>query len=175
MVAANELPPTYTDHPLVRQGRDEGFKVLPLALYLDGVSFQRKDSVLGVWVYSLVTRKRHLLSVLRRSEICNCGCKGWCSFEPIFQMIAWSLESMCHGCWPSERHDGSAFPDNDPCGRADRGGQHFGWRAAVVLLKGDWSELHHTLGLPSWSDTISPCPWCFVDKAQFSARMDCQL
>ncbi len=35
---------------------------------------------------------------------------------------------------------------------------------AVVLLKGDWSEYAHTIGLPTWADAAAPCPFCFATK-----------
>ena len=164
----DELPPFITDHPVMASAPIG--EIQPFALYMDGVSFQRQDSVLGVWSYFLMSGRRHLLQVVRRSEVCNCGCKGWCTLHPLFSSLAWSLEAMKNGVWPSTRHDGTPFGAGDEK-RAAKAGQPLGYRAVCVLLKGDWSEFHHTLGLPSWADSVAPCPWCVADKSVF---FDCK-
>ena len=75
-IAAEELPPFYTQHPLVRDA-PPNVDIHPVALYMDGVSFQRQDGVLGIWLHMLLSTSRHLLCVVRKSELCTCGCKGW--------------------------------------------------------------------------------------------------
>ena len=91
-----EMPPFYTEHPAVTSA-PEGVLVQPAALYMDGVAFQRQDGVLGIWLHLLFSKSRHLLSVVRRSELCSCGCKGWCTLQPILAALAWSLAAMCIG------------------------------------------------------------------------------
>ena len=71
----------YKAHPLMRGVR--GQKVIPLALCMDGVQFQKRDSVTGFWLTNLVTDRRRLLFVLRRRLICRCGCVGWCSLYAV--------------------------------------------------------------------------------------------
>lgn len=156
---ANELPRRFVSHPAVAAAADER-KVHPFCLYLDGVAYSRLDSCLGVWVYFMLSGQRHLVAVLRRCELCSCGCRGWCSLHPLFRMLAWSFSAMLDGRWPSARHDGAPWEEAD-ADRARAGGRELGWRAVCCFVKGDWSEYCHTLGFPSWADSVAPCPFCF--------------
>jgi len=79
---ADELPPVYYDHPVVRDAGPD-VEVHPLAIYLDGVKFAPHDSVIGIFMYSILTGTRHLLCTLRKSELCKCGCRGY-SFSQQF-------------------------------------------------------------------------------------------
>ena len=101
--AMGEWPPAYYKHPVV-QASAPG-TVSPLCLYLDGVVFAKKDSVLGLWCFNLQTGVRHLLAGLRRTEMCKCGCRGWCTLHPIFSVLAWSFKALCEGTFPAARHD----------------------------------------------------------------------
>ena len=160
-----ELPKIYTDHPAVLAAPAD-VEVHPICLYLDGVGYSRLDSCLGIWCYFLLTGRRHLCAVLRRCELCSCGCKGWCSLSPVFTCLAWSLSSMLRGCHPSSRHDGSPWRPSDE-ERASKAGAPLQWRAVCVLLKGDWYEYAHSLGFPSWADGVAPCPLCFATPDNF--------
>lgn len=165
-VSTMQWPPCYMEHPLVREAQAQG-KVwpLPLALYLDGVRFTsplagRADSILGVWAYNGVTSRRHYLFSLRAQDTCQCGCKGWCSLFPLMACLAWSVRCLLLGKRPTTRHDGSNWSPEDPVGQATL---QFGEdlpHAIVLYLKGDWSEVHHSLGLPSVNSANCPCPLC---------------
>jgi len=97
-----ELEPEWTEayetHPVVQSHPDRG--VVPYAMYLDGISFTKTDSLLGVFVYSLITLTRHLVAVFRKSHLCRCGCKGWCSLYPVFRVLRWSFECLAAGFFP---------------------------------------------------------------------------
>ena len=93
---AGELPQVYLNHPAVTSA-PAGVDVHPVALYLDGVAYHRLDSVLGIWVYFLLTGHRHLIVVSRRSELCSCGRKGWDSLCPVFYHDC--LEPIGHDSW----------------------------------------------------------------------------
>jgi hypothetical protein len=61
-------PPSYTDHPVVREtpdGSPDGL-VQPGALYLDGVPYANNDSIIGVWIENMINQKRYLVVVLRK-------------------------------------------------------------------------------------------------------------
>lgn len=82
--AEGQLPQRFYDHPVVRR---KGNRVaIPLALYMDGIAMTRNDSIPGICVYSLLTCRRHLVAVLRKSFLCKCGCGGRCSLHPVFAM-----------------------------------------------------------------------------------------
>ena len=161
-VANNELPPLYWEHPAVRAA-PAGAMVHPIAFYVDAVPFGRQESVLGFWCQLLLSQERHLIAVLRKSELCNCGCKGWCSYAPIWEALAWSTKALHAARYPSSRHDGQPWRPTDQ-GRAALTGSSLGFSSCVLFLKGDWSEFANTVGFPNWSDQISPCPFCFADR-----------
>lgn len=135
-IEADEMPPAFKRHPAVLgAGADE--LVLPFALYLDGVAYQRSNSVLGIWCYFLFGGRRHLLAVVRKAEVCACGCRGWCTMWPLWRAIAWSLESLLVGRHPSTRHDGTSFGEGDAT-RAEKAGQPLGFKAIAFLSSPTW-------------------------------------
>ena len=162
------LPPSYFDH-LVVVGAPAETPVYPIAVYMDGVRFTRTDSAHGVTVYNVLTGVRHLVAVLRKSEVCRCGCRGWCTMWHLFQFLHWSFATMAAGVHPSARHDGSAFLPSDST-RAALSGVQLGWRAALLFLKADLAEFCNSYGFPSWSSTIAPC--FFVSCDQRSPALD---
>ena len=154
-LAVAKLPRKYHSHPVVT-GAPDGAFVWPIALYMDGVQFTREDTVLGVWVVCLLTGRRWLAFVIRKAEMCGCGCHGWCSLRNLFAALAHSLRALARGHY---LHDG---PDGAPLGDAALAyaGDALGFRAAVVCVKGDWMEFATTLGFPTWSSALSPCMMC---------------
>ena len=161
----HELPPRYLQHPAVATA-PAGVAVHPASLYMDAVQYHRLDSVLGLWAYFALSGRRHLVAVLRRSEMCSCGCRGWDSIRPLLSMVAWSLASMLRGQHPTGRHDGEPWKESDEV-RASMAGTPLGFRALCLFVKGDWCEYSHTLGLPAWNDGVSPCPLCFATQETF--------
>ena len=95
-------PSLYHQNPIVRESSEP---VLPLALYLDGVPTTKRDGCLGVWIYNLVTQRRHLLVVLRKSTMCRCGCRKWDSLHVVWAYLRWTCKAMARGLFPSSRHD----------------------------------------------------------------------
>ena len=111
MLAAG-MPPTYTEHPIVRNARDDEL-VAPLALYADAMPCSQTDSVLGFWLVNLVTQRRYLAVALKKRLCCKCGCKGWCTFHAVFEWMAWSIRALAAGRYPLHRHIGEAWRPSD--------------------------------------------------------------
>ena len=170
-----QWPMAYMDHDLVKQAqRSGGAWPLPLAIYMDGVRFTaplagRSDSILGFWAYNGVTQKRHYLMSLRSKDMCGCGCKGWCSIYPVMVSFAWSLRALAAGRRPPRRHDDSPWSIIDPLRQLEIQRGATIPTAVLVWLKGDWSEVHHTLALPSVSVFHCPCPFCACGQATLHA------
>ena len=160
-----DLPPLYAESPIVRTA-PPGQLVFPLSLYLDGVAHTRLDSTLGISCYVTTGGKRHLLAVVRRSELCSCGCKGWCTLFPVWTFLAWQLTALANGEHPRVRHDGTEFRESEP-DRAAAAGTPLGFRCMCLLVKSDVMEYCHSMGLPGFNDAISPCPLCFATLADF--------
>lgn len=156
-----QWPPAYHASPIVQK---YGNGVVPLALYLDGVPTTSRDGVLGIFIYSLVTFKRHLVAAVRKSSLCKCGCRGWCTLNPIWNFVHWSLQAMGRGEHPSSRHDNYAWKPSDST-RCDLGGLPLAFRGMLLQIRGDWLEFCSSLGLANWQDSQCPCIFCSTTKA----------
>ena len=64
------------------------------------------------------------------------------------------------------RHDGLDWRSSDSS-RQVQAGEPLGFRCVPILIKGDWSEHWHTLGLPQWNDAVSPCCLCRAERNTF--------
>ena len=104
-----ELAPTPLAHSSAVALQQPGEVVQAYALYVDGISFSRHDSVVGYWVHNLATHTRHLSAVLRTSEMCGCGCRGWCTAYCIWLAMSWSVVALCQGVWPRAREAGGGL------------------------------------------------------------------
>lgn len=151
----------YRLHPLVRAHPNE--VVYPLSLYLDGVSHSKVDSVLGITISNMVSGTRHLCVALRKSLLCRCGCKGWCSIREIWAFVDWCITALAAGEFPRQRHDGSEWTAADEM-RESLQGRKLGFRGAIVQIKADWDEFAKSLGMNSWQHSARPCPFCNTDK-----------
>ena len=156
-MADTEWADVYRSHPVVTSATRT---VLPCSLYLDGVAVTNRDGVLGIWCYAMISEKRHLITVLRKSSLCKCGCRGQCTLHPVFKTIQWSLAALASGKFPTHDPDGRVFSG----WRHDVGGDDLGVTGAILHVKGDWMEFSSSLGLPNWATKIAPCPFCDVHK-----------
>ena len=145
-VARKELPPMYFEHPVVRTTQTPA---LPVVLYVDGVPVTRNESVLGFWANSVVSGKRHLVAMVRKSRICRCGCRGWCTLWPIFSWLRWSFTALATGVFPSGRPDRPEWDPSTDGERSAQAGMPLSCVGAIVAIKGDWAEFAHTFALPA--------------------------
>lgn len=157
------LPPCYFDHPIARAHLDSNKPAVPISIYTDGTPVTRTDGALGLIAYNWLTGSRHLLAVVRKSDMCRCGCHGWCTLYAIFLVLRWSLHAFLRGTFPSERHDGSPFARSDRLRSAVAGAPLT--RAAIMHIKCDLLEHATTWGLPSSSTALHPCPLCAATTA----------
>ena len=155
----------YHSHPVV-QAAQPGETVWPVALFCDKVPFQNRDSLLVFYVHNMISGRRHLCCSLRTSEMCHCGCSGWCSVCPVMHWLKWSLQALARGFWPDTRHDGSPFDTGTDSARSAMAGKPL-MKAALIFILGDWAEVSHTWGFPDWSSVLNPC------FAALLSRMTC--
>lgn len=155
-----ELPSIYWEHPVVKDNPTE--QIHPFCIFVDGLAFGRGESCLAFWCYFLFSTERHLCAVLRKSELCSCGCRGWCSVSQVWAMLAWGVVAVQSGVQPTSRHDRMPWRPSDTL-RSPTAGEPFGFRACCLFIKGDWAEFASSLGVPTWGALISPCPLCFVE------------
>ena len=102
---------------------------------------------------------RHLAVAFRKRFLCSCGCRNWCSLDPAFRFLKWSFDAAAEGEHPSTRHDFSPWLPSDSS-RSCFSGKPMLARYAVVMIKGDWSEVCNTWGFPTWSSHVRPCFKC---------------
>ena len=123
-LSKGQLPAIWSQHDAVLRARAAGERLpRPFCLYVDGVQYSRRETVLGFWVHWLYSKQRHFIFVMRKSESCLCGCKSWCSCFPVWDAIRWSLEALLAGVYPSHRHDGSDWLPASDIARASYRGQ----------------------------------------------------
>lgn len=158
----------FQTHPLViNRTPEERKRIVPYAVYLDGVPFSLTrvgyDTVVGFWIINLVTQTRHLVTAIRKSDMCKCGCKGWCTMAVVFFFLRFQFECLAAGVYPTSRHDKTDWLPND-CWRELLAGAALGFTAVCLFIKGDWVELSTTLGMPTWKDEVAPCLCCHCPK-----------
>eukprot|EP00959_Pyramimonas_sp_CCMP1952_P454656 9470244-Pyramimonas_sp.AAC.1 len=121
------------------------------------------DTFIGFFVYSLVTMRRHLVGLIRKSRMCACGCKGWCSLCPIFMFLTWSFRAGMEAIRPTRRWDDQPFSVDDPHQEKPNA---LPCVIALAQIKGDWAEYCSSLGFPTWQSKHSPCIFCNCKKSQ---------
>jgi len=162
-LGAMQLPPIYHNHKVVRS--NPGCAVIPAALYLDGVPFTRQDGVLGFWCHNLLTNARHCLVVLRKSEMCACGCRGWDSLYVVWAVLAWAFRALANGVCPLERHDGTPWAND--VARLAVAGAAIPFRVALLYVKCDMAEWPSSIGLPGATSKLHCCPFCTCTPDEF--------
>ena len=162
--AETQWPPLYYANPIVRATASI---VIPLALYLDGVPSTNRDGILGIFMYNLISYKRHLVAVVRKSSLCKCGCHGWCTLRPIWCFVHWSVQAMGRGTFPTGRHDHAPWKPAD-AERADLQGSLLSFIGMLLQVKGDWLEFVSSLGLTSWRDLECPCMFFKAKKTELN-------
>ena len=131
----------YLNHPVVQAAKAEGLESLvrPIAVYWDGVAYTKNDSFWAFYCTDILTRQKFLSFLLRSEEMCQCGCRGWCSLFPLLEAWATDLKALS-----------AASPV----------------RFAVMDIQGDWPAFLQIFGLRYWSHNVHPCPLCRVNQMQ---------
>ena len=140
-------PPAYSSHPVVRRAAACGEVVTPLALYIDGVGFTRRESIVGIYVINMITGVRHLCCSIKKHDICMCGCRGWCSYYVIFLWLEYCFAVLSDGVHATSRYDKTDFRPEEGRLRSLSGTPCK--KAAVVWVKADLMEFGSTLGFPT--------------------------
>ena len=160
-----DAPPNYHNHPVVEAAAGTGTPVVPLSLFLDGVAYAKRDSVLVASFHNLWTGKRVICLAIRRRLLCRCSCRGWDALCALFAFLRWCVQILADGRSPAFRHDGSEWDLEVDGARAEVAGQPLPFKAAVCQLRADWAEIAHTLAVPQWSSARHPCFLCKASRA----------
>ena len=136
-VTTNGWADDYWQHPIVATSAE---RVLPVALYCEGIEFAKRDGVLGFFATNLITEKRHLIGVFRRSSMCRCGCRYWCSLHTFWSFVRWCCDAVARGKYPDARHDKKDWSAGDAI-RESVVGESLDFRGAVIRI--GWSTPRH--------------------------------
>ena len=162
-VRDNAWPPAYYEHPIVRES--PGDVVYPLALYMDGIAYNKIDNVLAITVTNLASGKRLLCVSLRKELSCRCGCQNWCTLYPIMDFLHWCFQTLGEGLFPNRRHNGELWRSSDEYREALQDCP-LGFKGALIQIKGDWAEFAKSLAFHNWGHRIRPCLFCDCTKEQ---------
>ena len=95
-------------------------------------------------------RQRFWITCFRRSRICKCGCSGKCTFESVYNVVAWSMRALLLRRWPTRDHLNNKWPVGS--WRAEKARQPLRIGGAVIRHFGDWEYMKNAIGLTGWSD-----------------------
>ena len=162
-LARNELPRAYLEHPVAKR---HNYTSIPGALYIDGLPTTKHDGVLNINVVNLVTGRRHICCIIRKSKMCRCGCKGWCTIWVALNFISWSLMACDDGVFPLMKCGGEPWDQHDAW-RVAVAGLPIAGTLAIIFIRSDWMEQATTLGFYSWGSASNPCSTCWGNKRQW--------
>ena len=137
---------------------------MPVGMYIDSVPYSQTDSVFGVWFFNIVSGVRHLGAIVRKKALCACGCRGWCSLDPLFRWVAWSICAMGDCRYPTARHNRAPFNVGDDY-REALAGDPLPMRMCVLYLKADWAEFASTITRSDQRLRLSPSLWTVATNA----------
>ena len=114
---------------------------------------------MGFFVHTIISNRRHLVALLRKSELCRCGCRGWCTVYPIMLFLSWGFQAGKAGAKPARRHDETRWLQGDPRGACAGDAIR---KFVLLWLKGDLVEQTATVGLRGLNATFRPCTKCLT-------------
>ena len=140
----------------------------PIALWGDSAPHTKRDSLfLLTWTFlNGKDRRRYWITCFQKSKLCACGCKGRCTFDAIWDVIAWSMRSCLAKRWPAVDHTGVPFAS--PTWRATKGNKALRIGAACLAKTGDWQWYKSALGLRGWRGEGPGKCCCWLCRASFN-------
>ena len=153
-IQAEPWKKAYERHPLVQSAsREERTRILPVGLYMDARQLAKRDSLLVFTAHIQPSRTRHLALAIRKSSMCDCGCRGWCS---LFLCTYSSCAALCR--W---RQVKTIRPDT-MClyGRPKQSIERHRHEAFVMDIQGGWAGFALKWWFPTWSSMHHPCFAC---------------
>jgi len=125
-------------------------KVAVCKIWGDSAPMSKRDS-LYLLTWNLLSGIHHLVYwfvAIAKSRVCKCGCKGRCTFNELFRILAWSFRALLAGTHPHVDHNNKPFPPGSK--RAKRAGTKLKVFGCCLAKNGDWDWLKQALGLCGW-------------------------
>jgi hypothetical protein len=79
----DELAPAHLESEVCRISLALGIdpsRVRRLGIFMDAAGFTKNESFEGLFINDLATGKRFLIAVIRKAELCGCGCRVFAHF-----------------------------------------------------------------------------------------------
>ena len=160
----NEITPDFASH-LVVQRTEKGLEgCVPFKVFIDAAGFTKADSFIGWFAGSIYSDQSFCCALLRKADLCRCGCRGQHSIQAVEQALAWSFVWGAQGVWPIERHDKREWMFPRDGRRAAMGGQQLlpgDLRLALLEYRADLLQMRDGLGIAHWK-SAQPCAFCKV-------------
>lgn len=127
-------------------------KTLALGMHGDGVPYTKRDSIEIVsWNFlSHPTADRIPFTAISKQHICKCGCKGSCTWNAIFEVMAWSLKMLFVGVVSCYLPNGDWWDPDAQAGRLPSKTKLV-CNALLLQCRGDWPFLRTLFSFPSWN------------------------
>ena len=117
---------------------------------------RKKESFHGLYMNDVSTGDLFLIAVFRKAEICQCGCRGFCTYWCIHDAVLSDLEAGAVGIWMASDYDGQQFPADSV--RAVRAGKPMGIILLTTQIRADLPGYTGPMGLRSSSHATHGCP-----------------
>jgi hypothetical protein len=158
--------PEELSNQVIQDGLAKGFHLSRLrrvGIFMDDAGFTKNESFHAIYLNDVSSSVRFLLAILRKAEICQCGCRGFCTFWCIHDALLSDLQDAAVGRWSSSELDEQPFQLGTP--RGDRAGLPMGICLACTEMRADMPGYTGPMGFRSSSHGSYPCPCCNIRKA----------
>lgn len=136
---------------------------IPAGMFIDGTDWAHDgNSILVYYCNWSGQPMRHVITLIDKWQMCQCGCGGNCTTSAVDDVVRWAFAIMAEGQHPTCRHDGTAFP-SDSCFSA-LAGKPLGAHVALIHLRLDMVSVWDHFGFHRWN-TKFPCYLCHATKA----------
>ena len=157
------MVPNFENHPIVQE--HGASRCSPQGLFVDAVEITEAGDSMIVWIGGCVySQKRDIYTLIRKSQLCTCGCRGLHTLLPIDQTLANDYSALERGIYATSAELGQPFVlprDSERCARAGKASLD-GIRLLLIEYRADLLQLVDGLGLPSYRHTGSRC-CCLCD------------
>ena len=136
-------------HPRLSQlGTD---RRIPIGLHGDAGAMSKQEGLMVLTWNSLLGEgvaadTRFIINLIRKSQLLPENA----TLEAIYQIAAWSLNSMQSGMWPSRDAFGSILSRGS-------GSLANGWRASCIQVRGDWQFYAQAFNFGHWRSDCGVC------------------
>jgi hypothetical protein len=139
-------------------------RIRRLGIFMDGAGFTKQESFEGLFINDLDTGQRWLIAIIRKAEVCGCGCRGFCTYWPVHDAILNDLQSSADGKWSMVSHLQEPFPVGTR--EHSRAGQSMGVVLAVCEIRADMPGYTSPMGFRASGHCTSPRCVCTTTKSR---------